>query len=171
MLNQQLKSTSDSHRQRRRILFLDIDGVLTSSDSPGEIKDGRRRVSKTHVERLNEIVMAVPDLEIVISSNRRISGLQYLIEDLREAGFVGLSNISASQTPVGALKNGIWRASTRGDEIKAWLVEQNALDEVFAILDDDRDMGETSARCVFTSYRNGGLRARHVEKSLRLLTE
>jgi len=130
-----------------KILFLDIDGVLTT----------RRSLSPTScsfdaeaVEQLNRVLKAIPSLQIVISSSWR---LLHTMEELKAifCQYGVTPGRVLGKTPVLADKE-------RGDEIKAWL-EMTALwyrgNLEFAIVDDDSDMGELIDHLFHTTFDHG----------------
>ncbi|CAM9761618.1 unnamed protein product, partial [Ectocarpus fasciculatus] len=129
------------------VLFLDVDGVLTTSrgllmnystdDSslyhvsdllPGSVADSIPPVEKDRVSNLCAVVDAVPDLRLVISSTWREDPeyLAFLFEALRLGG-VDVDAVVIGKTPV--LSTG------RGAEIRAWLAAHPA-HPVIGIVDD-----------------------------------
>jgi len=124
----------------RRIIFLDIDGVLAPIrrwDRYGELDPGCIQV-------LNDIVTRA-GADVVVSSTWRygktVAELQATLESQGFAGSV------VDTTPTGA------PGSDRGEEIAAWLAE-HAVDG-YVIIDDHIDMGELGAHLVQTHPAHG----------------
>ena len=124
----------------RRIVFLDIDGVLAPIrqwDRYGDLDPACIRV-------LNDIVLD-GDAEVVISSTWRygktVAELQAM---LAAEGFIGTV---IDKTPVGG------PGSDRGDEIAAWLAEHDV--PGYVIIDDHSDMGALRSHLVLTQPARG----------------
>jgi HAD domain in Swiss Army Knife RNA repair proteins len=124
----------------RRVIFLDIDGVL----APIREWDRYGDLDPACVRVLNEIA-AHARAEIVVSSTwrhgRTVAELQATLE---AAGFTGSVR---DKTPVGV------PGANRGDEIAAWLAE-NAVGG-FVIIDDHVDMGGLRAHLILTRPAHG----------------
>ena len=110
-----------------KVLFLDIDGVLTTSRS--------RRKAIDHCDRncVLELLHIVGQTgcKIVVSSSWRIFGEQHVKDALQANGAPVFAIIGFTPDLHG---------EERGDEIQAWL-DSNPDVEKFAIVDDDADMG------------------------------
>jgi hypothetical protein len=157
------------------VLFLDIDGVLNSSEFlthqfsnsinyPESTKEdfALQQLDEVAIRRLNLLFRIYPDLKIVISSTWRKLYPLHTIQELLESK--GLQkNIIIDKTK-GHLSVGI-----RGYEIKEWL---DAHPEVsrFVILDDDVDMDFLSSYLVQTDFRKG-LMEEDVDKICKLFRE
>src|SRR6185503_4606769 len=129
-----------SKAMTRRVVFLDIDGVLAPIlhwDRYGDLDPGCIRV-------LNEIV-AGAEADVVVSSTwrhgKRVTELQEMLE---AAGFIGRV---IDKTPVGP------PGADRGDEIAAWLAEHAV--GGYVIIDDHGDMGELRSQLVLTHPARG----------------
>ena len=124
----------------RRVIFLDIDGVL----APIRRWDRYGDVDPTCIAVLNEIV-ARGDADVVVSSTWRygktVAELQALLDS---QGFTGRV---VDKTPTGA------PGADRGAEITVWLAE-HAVDG-YVIIDDHVDMGELRAHLVVTDPAHG----------------
>jgi hypothetical protein len=124
----------------RRVVFLDIDGVL----APIRRWDRYGDLDSACVRVLNEIV-ARGGADVVVSSTWRygktIAELQAMLD---AEGFTGRV---LDKTPTGA------PGADRGEEIAAWLAE-HAVDG-YVIIDDHADMGELRARLVQTQPAHG----------------
>jgi hypothetical protein len=124
----------------RRVIFLDIDGVL----APIRRWDRYGDVDPACVEVLNGIV-ASARADIVVSSTWRhgktVSELQVM---LHAEGFTGSV---VDKTPVLA------PGATRGEEIAAWLAE-HAVDG-YVIIDDHADLGALRTELILTQPAHG----------------
>lgn len=158
----------------RKIIFLDIDGVLNSMDYFEQTKDckGYTEINPEKVKLLKEIVDRT-GAEIVLSSTWRDLGKRknepehpmytYLTDTLKEYGMEIVDH-----TPYIKLD--------RPKEIKAWLDNQKDKDIQFVSLDDDfpiqkYDEVGIGIHLVRTCFyeKDGGLRSEHVEKAVRIL--
>jgi hypothetical protein len=124
----------------RRVIFLDIDGVLAPIrrwDRYGDLEPGCMQV-------LNEIV-ARGEADVVVSSTwrygRTVADLQAM---LQSQGFTGRV---VDKTPTGT------PGADRGDEIAAWLA-QHAVDG-YVIIDDHVAMGALRTHLVQTDPAHG----------------
>lgn len=158
----------------RKIIFLDIDGVLNSMDYFEQTKDckGYTEINPEQVKLLKEIVDRT-GTEIVLSSTWRGLGKRknepehpmytYLIDTLKEYGMEIVDH-----TP--------YIEQDRPREIKAWLDKQSDKDIRSVSLDDDFPkhkydevgIGDCLVRTCFYE-KNGGLRQEHVEKAVEIL--
>jgi hypothetical protein len=161
----------DEPKPIRRIVFLDIDGVLNSREvferictqMPEIRRKGRfeydvAQLDEVMVGRLNRILERT-GAEVVLSSTWRKLHLVHEVQAMLECkGFTGRI---LSQTPV--------MNTLRGHEIERWL-QKNAPSASYVILDDDSDMEGCLDRLVQTSCRTG-LQDEHVERAVALLME
>src|SRR5262249_33820388 len=131
-----LRGVTDNGRAPRRVIFLDIDGVL----APIRHWDRYGDLDPSCVEVLNEIA-ARGRAEVVVSSTWRYGKtIAELQEILDAAGFTGSV---LDKTPVGEA------GSHRGDEIAAWLAEHAV--ESYVIIDDHVvHTGDLNRRLVLT---------------------
>jgi hypothetical protein len=124
---------------RRRVIFLDVDGVL----APIRRWDRYGDLDTACIQVLNEIAER-GDADVVVSSTWRhgktVAELQAM---LQAQGFTGCV---LDKTPAGD-------GAGRGDEIAAWLAE-HAVDG-YVIIDDHVDMGELRAHLVRTHPAHG----------------
>jgi hypothetical protein len=124
----------------RRVVFLDIDGVLAPIrrwDRYGDLDPGC-------VAALNEIVTR-GRADVVVSSSLRhgktVAELQAMLE---AAGFTGcVVDTTPTDTP----------GAARGEEIAAWLAEHTV--SAFVIIDDHVDMGGLHGHLVQTHPAHG----------------
>ena len=158
----------------RKIVFLDIDGVLNSADYFDQAKNckGYSEINPEQVKLLKEIVDRT-GADIVLSSTWRDLAQRenepehpmytYLTDTLKEYGMEIIDH-----TPhIG---------QDRPKEIKAWLDNQQDKDIRFVSLDDDfpkhkydeAGIGDCLVRTSFYE-KYGGLRQEHVEKAVEIL--
>ena len=124
----------------RRVIFLDIDGVL----APMKRWDRYGDLEPACVQVLNEIVTR-GGAEVVVSSTWRYGrSIAELQEILEAAGFAGAV---VDTTPIGA------PGADRGDEILAWLAEHAV--GGYVIIDDHVVRGELHAHLVLTHPAQG----------------
>ncbi len=138
-----------------KVIFLDVDGVLNSSQDGFNIKLG----SSKHLELLKQIVDST-NAKIVLSSSWRISNMtkSFIENKLNEYGMSIMSSTPDS-------------GSSRGEEIKRWLMETTDFIESFVILDDDSDMGEYTRTRLVQTNRDIGLQETDVIKAIKILSE
>jgi len=147
--------SSRRHRRpvRRRVIFLDFDGVL----APIRRWDRYEDLDPACVAVLNEIVAAA-GADVVISSTHRhgktVGELQAM---LQAEGFTGCV---LGKTPTGAPGAG------RADEIAAWLAEHPVVG--YVIIDDHADMGALHPHLVQTHPAHG-LRVADVPRAIAIL--
>lgn len=137
----------------RRVVFLDIDGVLAPIrrwDRYGDLDPACIRV-------LNEIVAGAGADVVVSSTWRHGKTVTELQEMLVAAGFTGCV---IDKTPVGAL------GDDRGEEIAAWLAEHPV--GGYVIIDDHGDMGELRTQLVLTQPARG-LQPTDVPRAIEIL--
>jgi hypothetical protein len=157
-----------------RILFLDVDGVLNSSDflraipkpEPGTIfvpsKLGIRHfdpadmIDPVRVERLNRIVRGL-DVDVVVSSSwRHAYELEQLEEFLKSRGYEGsLYDVTPKLS-----------GHERHVEIKRWLSQLSG-EPRFVVIDDDQDAGVGFGHRYVQTVN--GLEEEHVERARRIL--
>ena len=124
----------------RRVIFLDIDGVL----APIRRWDRYGDLDPACIKVLNEIV-AGGDADVVVSSTWRhgktVAELQAMLEEEGFAGHV----LDVTPTDLDG--------ASREEEIAAWLAE-HAVDG-YVIIDDHGNMGELRTRLVLTHPAHG----------------
>ena len=137
----------------RRVIFLDIDGVV----APIRRWDRYGDLERACVAVLNEIV-ATAGAVVVVSSTwrhgRTVAELQVMLEADGFAGSV------VDKTPTVA------PGADRGEEIAAWLAD-NAV-AGYVIIDDHVDMGALRARLVVT-HPGRGLQPADAPRALEIL--
>lgn len=161
---------------KKKIIFLDIDGVLNSMDWFEKIKDRNEysEINPEKVKLLKEIVDRTK-AEIVLSSTWRRLGhtlknlethpkYAYLINTFSDFGLEIFSH-----TP--------FIHQNRPEEIKEWIDEHGGMQKnIFVSLDDDFQrqdyekfgIGDCLVKTSFYEP-DGGLRKEHVEKAVKLL--
>jgi hypothetical protein len=150
-----------------RVIFLDIDGVLNSSEFMySETRPGyprRRRWPEEHldpekIELLNQIIDKTGAVCVLSSSWRILIQPHELEEVMAAMGFRG------------KIIDRTGSCGGRGKEVRDWLLEHPEV-ERFVILDDDsQDMDPLKEHLVRTSW-DGGLEGKHVEEVVRRLEE
>ena len=137
----------------RRVIFLDIDGVL----APIRRWDRYGDVDIVCIQVLNEIV-ARSGADIVVSSTWRYGKSAAELQEVLQAhGFTGRV---VDTTPTGA------PGASRGEEIAAWLAAHGA--SAYVIIDDHVDVGELRPRLVQTHSAHG-LRAADIPRVIEIL--
>ena len=137
----------------RRVIFLDIDGVLAPIrrwDRYGDLDPACIRV-------LNEIVAGGEADVVVASTWRHGKTAAELQAILQSQGFTG--------SVVGTTPSNI-PGACRGDEIAAWLAEHAV--GGYVIIDDHADMGELAPHLVQTHPAHG-LQPSDVPRALAML--
>lgn len=120
------------------VIFLDIDGVLNTPETPTRTRDGRfLGLDPVLVARFCEL-LARTDARVVLSSTWR--------------GVLELYDIVAAAVPVMDVTP-YFPGEMRGTEIASWLGSHPDV-ERYAIIDDDRDM-LPSQIAFFTDYSEG----------------
>jgi len=137
----------------RRVIFLDIDGVL----APIRRWDRYGDLDPACIQVLNGIV-ARAGADVVVSSTWRHGKTVAELQEMLEAeGFTG--------RVVGKTPNGTPGAD-RGDEIAAWLAEHPV--GGYVIIDDHVDMGELRTQLVLTQPARG-LQAADAPRAIAML--
>lgn len=145
----------------KKIVFLDIDGVLNKHDTKDKIS-WHTGIDPELVPKLKRIIEAT-DAKIVLSSTwRRQYGLADMRGFLAERGFEKAPFFD--KTPV---------TGHRGTEIAKWL-ESCKFEGTFVALDDDRAVGDSHvpervrANWIQT-LEHEGLTDEHVERAIKIL--
>jgi hypothetical protein len=154
-------------REKLKIIFLDIDGVLNSSETirhnheSGLLKGDYDLPQKQFVDRVNRIIIEAT-AKVVISSSWRYQGFDRVSKTLYSCGLLPDSIIGMTPLLSGDI--------LRGQEIQEWLsVADKEYDiERIVILDDDSDMGDLMLWLVQTSFQTGIL-DQHVSTAILML--
>lgn len=161
----------------RKIIFLDIDGVLNSMDYFEQTKNCKGYTGTINPEKVKLLKKIVDrtGAEIVLSSTWRDLAKRkdepehpmytYLTDILQEYGLKIIEH-----TP--------YIDMNRPKEIKAWLDSQPDTDIKFVSLDDDFPqqkydevgIGDCLVRTIFFK-KDGGLQHEHVEKAIAILNQ
>ncbi|WP_372371127.1 HAD domain-containing protein [Candidatus Uabimicrobium sp. HlEnr_7] len=156
----------------KKILFLDIDGVLNFESmqpimdcfsAPNAGFHGIHMIDPQKVEILNLIVSRSECEVVVCSTWRQKFNLVELNEMLTNRGFNG---IVRDTTTLPFQKEGIW--SKKGDEVGVWL-KSNFDISAFVIIDDDDEFSLFRNFHVKTDFRVG-LTNKDAEKAISILT-
>jgi len=148
-------SRVNSEDATRRVIFLDIDGVL----APIRRWDRYGDLDPACIQVLNEIV-ARGGADVVVSSTWRHGKTVAELQEILEAqGFTGCV---LDKTPAGA------RGADRRDEIATWLSE-HAVDG-YVIIDDHGNMGELRNQLVLTHPAHG-LQPADAPRAIAMLTQ
>jgi hypothetical protein len=137
----------------RRVIFLDIDGVL----APIRRWDRYGDFDPACIQMLNEIVAGGGADVVVASTWRHGKTIAELQGMLRAQGFAGCV---VDTTPSDIAGGG------RGDEIAAWLAQHVVAG--YVIIDDHADMGELSTHLVQT-HPARGLQPADVPRAIAVL--
>lgn len=124
----------------RRVIFLDIDGVL----APIRRWDRYGDLDRACMQVLNEIV-AQSGADVVVSSTWRYGKTASELQEMLEAE--GFSGRVVDTTPTGT------PGSSRGEEISAWLAEHDV--SRYVIIDDHVDVGDLRSHLVQTQPAQG----------------
>jgi HAD domain in Swiss Army Knife RNA repair proteins len=137
----------------RRVIFLDVDGVL----APIRRWDRYGDLDPACIQVLNAIV-AGAGAEVVVSSTWRYGKTVAELQAMLEAE--GFSGAVVDTTPIGG------PGADRGEEIAAWLAEHPV--GGYVILDDHGDMGALRAHLLQTHPAHG-LQAADAPRAIALL--
>ena len=152
----------------KRIIFLDIDGVLNSLKYDRQRTDKDGNIDETRMALLKELVDHT-HAEIVLSSSWR----KHWNVDNGLCDHIGLE-LNATFEKYGLKivdKTSVLGASERAAEIQAWLEEHASEIQAFVILDDTfGGWGSLSDNLVKTDSRIGrGLEMKHIEMAKKIL--
>lgn len=152
----------------RRIVFLDVDGVLNNRAWVDQLLRGDEEPESAFaafqslldpeaVAHLNEIVAHTDAVVVVSSAWREVMTLDEIREALSSRGFEGHVVDTTPTLPRG-----------RGHQIAAWIEEHGVESVCFVALDDEHDMAPIEAACVKTDSAVG-LTRDHVLQAIELL--
>ena len=155
------------------VIFLDIDGVLTQNSMSNVF-------NPKNVEALNTLLERLPDVWIVITSNRKITNKSYMyFKDLFNANLANSSRI-IGLTPVLLIEDSnsglITKISGRSAEIEKYIIDffprkKGAKIEKFAIIDDSPEELQIFADKLFITQFSTGLTPEIVEKIVEYFNE
>jgi hypothetical protein len=141
-----------------KVLFLDIDGVLNTTDTMLANK-GKLRFAPAPVAAMAKILSST-DCHIVITSTRRRSGLEAIKQAFRDNGLHDAADRIIDATPILSESD---TDDFRAEEICSWIRENGFLGRC-AILDDAPIEGFPA----ITTSHELGLTARDAERAIRL---
>lgn len=154
-----------------KVVFLDIDGVLNSRSyitKMGELwDDPQHQIDPAAVIRLNRLTDAT-GASIVVSSTWRLAFRYYLDKLQACMASYGITAPVVGMTPDFVVPTDgqvLLATGTRGDEITAWLDDNNVIR--FVILDDESVPG-LSNYLIKTTF-DDGLQDDHVDRAIALL--
>lgn len=165
-------------------IFLDVDGVLNSHgwyiNRPRKTRLEQEQIERFEhfqhdldpvpIQRLNRLIEATGAKVVISSTWRKIwktpEEMQHLLDSKGFKGeVIGVTPVLDTYSS----SSGLWTAKVRGDEIQAWIDENNFTGK-FVILDDDADMAHLMPFLVKTTMETG-LLDEHVEQALKILEE
>jgi len=154
-----------------RVLFVDCDEVLNSTEHPGQhlpnLEYGSteyytQELDPFHIAVLNDIAEKTGAVVVLSTSWRTGRPLNHLRETFKIANFKGFI---IGDTPR-LYRDPEGRTFQRWEEIKLWL--DHARPGAFCILDDIDDMGPLSDHHICTTPERG-LLPEHVEQAIEIL--
>jgi hypothetical protein len=154
-----------------KLVFLDIDGVLNSKQYILKVTDlfddPKFQIDPAAVVRLNRITDAT-DASIVVSSTWRKSFTHYLDKLQVCMASYSITAPIIGMTPDMVVPYGSILMATghRGDEIQAWLDDNNHMDP-FIVIDDER-VSNMDNHLVKTDF-DTGLLDHHVDQAIIML--
>ena len=148
----------------RKIIFLDIDGVLNSEEFSRWLWNNHEKKYRGYELLDQRAILCLQDIvfvtgaEIVLSSSWRISSLR--TKQLKEQLLpYGLEIIDCTISDA---------RGERGEEIKEWLGRNPDVSH-YVILDDDNDMSDIKDHLIQTTFYKG-LLPEHATKAIEMLT-
>jgi hypothetical protein len=149
------------------ILFLDIDGVLnlphkfTGRDNFGELFDPKC------IEAFKYLCDNLK-FDIVISSTRKMDGLEFLQNLWKKRGYPGnIIDITPNEVDMSNIK--YYDLFDRGMEINQWIIDNNYKGK-YLILDDVPDFSEEQNKYFYQTSQKTGLTFDDVDKILKLFS-
>lgn len=163
----------------KKIIFLDIDGVLNSNRyfeseeyiaASGNLSDAQVMLIKHELHLDPEAIKLINELvdtsgaEVVISSTWKI---KYDVDELNKMlGDRGATFKAVGRTP--QVQHRFSEHVPRGKEIQAYLDSLTEKPDTFVIIDDRDDMNQLFKYLVKTGWQNGFMR-HHLDKALKIL--
>lgn len=165
----------------KRVLFLDVDGVLNHaawlkangrqngnlSTEEWRLARHRAHLDPDCVARLESVIKRTGCALVLSSSWRYDVTPEEMTARLRERGAPS-ANVIDSTLLGSQMPSGLYAGTQRGNEVDEWLTRNGA--DSFAIVDDDAELEPHMARLVQTSWEIG-LQDEHVERLVALLGE
>lgn len=144
----------------QRVIFLDIDGVLTNA------KTGYRTGDANCVAWLNTITDQTGASIVVSSTWRADPDIAVILAGWGvTAEVIGTTPFLDERTA-----SGLWQPKPRGDEIQVWLDANPAKRQIVILDDDAHDFGNLTPRLVRTQSELG-LRYDEAKQAIALLLE
>jgi hypothetical protein len=150
-----------------KVIFLDIDGVLVTSETL-QRKNKTRHFCEKAVAQLNRILQET-DAEIVLSSSWRIgASLSKLNSHFFDEG-VAKPIVDFTPNIMNKSESGLYLGVERKEEIKSWLANHLEVSN-FVVIDDDWD-ARIENHFVKTSIFQKGLTERLADKAIKILNK
>lgn len=154
----------------RKIVFLDIDGVLISvkyAMAQRDVPRDEQQIFDPAACRVLYEICTQDQAEIVISSTWRMMYSRPWFEQT-------LASLGCPITVAGMTPNSVRSGVTRGSQIAEWMAKNKGKTKgheilSFVILDDDHDMAPNMHRLVQTSPEDGLLPS-HIEQAHQILS-
>ena len=146
----------------RKVVFLDIDGVLNSgkyiTQCP-DFDDPAQQLDPAAIARLN-IITDMAGAVIVVSSTWRLAfhGDLEKLQDCMKSYHIKAPVIGMTPNKPNAVRN------RRGKEIQKWIDDHHEIDK-FVIIDDDSDMGKLGQYQIKTLFEDG-LQDQHIAQAV-----
>jgi len=156
---------------RKKILFLDFDGVITNCDS-------RFKLNKDKLDLLGKIIDAT-DCCLVISSSWRKHTLEKTIEYLSDDTEFYMNGmkfpfcdriIGVTERLYYEGEDGKFKTRIRGVEVKKW-IDDNHFDGNYVILDDDIDFLKEQIPYFINTHPLDGIDEADVENAIKILNK
>ena len=150
--------------EKTNIIFLDIDGVLNSTESMSKLSKQRKEhidlPDKKLIDNLNYILDKT-NAKIIVSSCWRYTHSEFSLDIiLYLCGLQPYKVIGITPT--------VHMNRVRGQEIQVWIDKNKERINNFVIIDDDTDMGNLSRYLVKTNSKVG-LTRDDAEKAIKIL--
>lgn len=152
-----------------KVIFLDIDGVLLTTDSFRKSRENGGIPPQSCVTALNKITDTT-GAKIVISSSWRFLGLPRIKRRFNAWGITS-DVISTTSDLSHRLPSGLWTSPQRCEEIIHWInnaVGDGLVESYIAIDDDDYDMSAVKDRLIKTNI-DDGLTDELAQKAIEML--
>lgn len=152
----------------KRLLFLDVDGVLNNTAwfvaqherRVAGLPTSRRELDPENMRQLADLLLRVRGLDVVVSSSWRCGRtLGWLRDTLVSGPF--MTGVPFARTRIVGMTPRL-ESRLRHEEIRAWLAE-HAPDAVFLAVDDDTFDMEPLGDGFLHVHRDAGLTPAHVE--------
>lgn len=142
----------------RRVLFLDVDGVLNNRESMMREGGGMFRMHPPCVARLKALVEDL-DAKLVLSSTWRMAfgkGIWTAVDALYAHGWKTNRRHFLGHTPLSSKMVGAFTsADRRGAECERWIEENGEPGDVYVAVDDDSDFAGFRGTLVLTQHEPG----------------